>query len=35
MLVKPAFYRCISYHLEEKGWGTRYPLLMNDFYNDN
>jgi hypothetical protein len=29
-----SFFSTISYHLEEEGWGTRYPLLMNDLYND-
>jgi hypothetical protein len=27
-----AFFSTISYHLEPKGWGTRYPELMQDLY---
>ncbi|MBA2871433.1 hypothetical protein HNQ85_001703 [Anoxybacillus calidus] len=29
-----SFFSTISFHLEEEGWGTKYPLLMNDLYND-
>ena len=32
----PSFLHCffstISYHLEPGGWGSRFPLLMNDLY---
>ncbi|RYI28804.1 hypothetical protein EVU96_12790 [Bacillus infantis] len=28
-----SFFSTISYHLEEEGWGTKYPLLMNELYN--
>ena len=27
-----AFFSTISHHLEPDGWGTRYPLIMNDLY---
>jgi len=29
-----SFFSSISYHLEKEGWGTKYPLLMNELYND-
>lgn len=29
-----SFFSTISYHLEKDGWGTKYPLLMNDLYHD-
>lgn len=29
-----SFFSTISYHLEKEGWGTKYPLLMNELYND-
>lgn len=29
-----SFFSTISYHLENEGWGTKYPLLMNELYND-
>lgn len=29
-----SFFSTISYHLEKDGWGTKYPLLMNDLYNN-
>lgn len=29
-----SFFSTISYHLEKEGWGTKYPLLMNDLYNN-
>ncbi|GGJ71083.1 hypothetical protein GGR02_000958 [Anoxybacillus voinovskiensis] len=29
-----SFFSTISYHLEKEGWGTKYPLLMNDLYYD-
>jgi hypothetical protein len=28
-----SFFSTISYHLEEEGWGTKYPFLMNELYN--
>jgi hypothetical protein len=28
-----SFFSTISYHLEKDGWGTRYPLIMNDLYH--
>jgi len=27
-----AFFSTISAHCEPKGWGTRYPFLMNELY---
>ncbi|SDQ07349.1 immunity 70 family protein [Virgibacillus salinus] len=27
-----SFFSTISYHLEPEGWGTKYPFLMNEFY---
>jgi hypothetical protein len=27
-----AFFSTISHHLEPKGWGTKYPELMNELY---
>lgn len=27
-----AFFSTISFHLEPEGWGTRFPVLMNDLY---
>ena len=27
------FFYTISYRLEPDGWGTKYPLLMGDFYD--
>lgn len=27
------FFSTISYNLEPKGWGTEYPILMNEFYS--
>ncbi|MBN6188693.1 immunity 70 family protein [Aneurinibacillus sp. BA2021] len=27
-----SFFSTISYHLEQEGWGTKYPYLMNDLY---
>ena len=29
-----SFFSTISYHLEKDGWGTKYPLLMNNLYHD-
>ncbi|NPC91939.1 hypothetical protein HOO54_06865 [Bacillus sp. WMMC1349] len=29
-----SFFSTISYYLEKDGWGTKYPLLMNDLYYD-
>ncbi|MFC4619763.1 immunity 70 family protein [Camelliibacillus cellulosilyticus] len=29
-----SFFSTISYHLEKEGWGTKYPLIMNELYND-
>lgn len=28
-----SFFSTISFHLEQEGWATKYPLLMNDLYN--
>ncbi|MDM5227704.1 immunity 70 family protein [Cytobacillus sp. NJ13] len=28
-----SFFSTISYHLEQNGWGTRYPCLLNELYN--
>ncbi|MCM3359759.1 immunity 70 family protein [Psychrobacillus sp. MER TA 171] len=28
-----SFFYTISYHLEQNGWGTEYPLLLNELYN--
>ena len=28
-----SFFSTISYHLEENGWGSRFPELMIDLYN--
>ena len=27
------FLSTISYHLEQNGWGTEYPFLLNELYN--
>ncbi|CAM4193784.1 hypothetical protein BAMA_23975 [Bacillus manliponensis] len=27
-----SFFSTISYHTEPEGWGTKYPLLMQDLY---
>lgn len=27
-----AFFSTISYHLEEHGWGSRFPEIMNELY---
>ena len=27
-----SFFSSVSYHLEPKGWGTNYPILMNKLY---
>jgi hypothetical protein len=27
-----SFFSTISYHLEPNGWGSKYPVLMNEFY---
>lgn len=27
-----SFFSTISFHLEPKGWGTRFPELMNELY---
>jgi hypothetical protein len=27
-----SFFSTISHHLEPDGWGSKYPLLMNDLY---
>lgn len=29
-----SFFSTISYHLEKDGWGTKYPLLMDDLYHN-
>lgn len=29
-----SFFSTISYNLEKEGWGTKYPFLMNELYND-
>ncbi|MCG3088320.1 immunity 70 family protein [Sporosarcina cyprini] len=29
-----SFFSTISYHLEKDGWGAKYPLLMNELYNN-
>ncbi|WP_397537129.1 immunity 70 family protein [Rummeliibacillus pycnus] len=29
-----SFFSTISYHLEKERWGTKYPLIMNELYND-
>lgn len=29
-----SFFSTISYHLEPKGWGTEYPYLLKNLYND-
>lgn len=29
-----AFFSTISYHLDPQGWGTRYPALMLDLYQE-
>lgn len=29
-----SFFSTISYHLEKEGWGSKYPLLMIELYND-
>lgn len=28
-----SFFSTVSYHLEQNGWGTKYPLLINKLYN--
>lgn len=28
-----AFFSTIAYNLEERKWGSRYPYVMNHFYN--
>jgi len=32
----PSFFHCffsnVSHHLEPAGWGTKYPALLNEFY---
>lgn len=28
-----SFFSTISYHLEQNGWGTEFPYLLNDLYN--
>lgn len=28
-----SFFSTISYHLEQNGWGTEYPFLLNELYN--
>ncbi|MFJ5771359.1 immunity 70 family protein [Psychrobacillus sp. NPDC093180] len=28
-----SFFSTISYHLEENGWGTEYPFLLNELYS--
>lgn len=28
-----SFFSTISYHLEQDGWGTEYPFLLNELYN--
>ena len=28
-----SFFSTISHNLEPKGWGTKYPLLMNELYH--
>lgn len=28
-----SFFSTISYHLEQDGWGTEYPILLNDLYS--
>lgn len=27
-----AFFSTVSYHLEPDGWGSQFPMLMNEFY---
>lgn len=27
-----AFFSTVSFHLEPQGWGTRFPYVMNTFY---
>jgi hypothetical protein len=29
-----SFFSTISYYLEKEGWGIKYPLMMNELYND-
>lgn len=29
-----SFFSTISYHLEQNGWGTEYPFLLNELYNE-
>ncbi|MDQ0233538.1 immunity 70 family protein [Metabacillus malikii] len=29
-----SFFSTISYHFEKEGWGTKYPLMMNELYHD-
>lgn len=28
-----SFFSTISFHLEKEGWGTEYPLIMDELYN--
>lgn len=28
-----SFFSTIRYHLEQNGWGTEYPFLLNELYN--
>jgi hypothetical protein len=28
-----SFFSTINYHLEQNGWGTEFPFLLNDLYN--
>ena len=28
-----SFFSTISYHLEQNGWGTEYPFILNELYN--
>ncbi|RYI28803.1 hypothetical protein EVU96_12785 [Bacillus infantis] len=28
-----SFFSTISFHLEQDGWGTEYPFLLNELYN--
>ena len=27
-----SFFSTVAYHLENKSWGSRFPLLMNELY---
>ncbi len=29
-----SFFSTISHHLEKDGWGTKYPLLMDELYHN-